>query len=311
MFNTDYLLAGKKTGSIKMGVSLAASWAWGVSIVVGMQIFQEKGLAAFAIWAVFNSLALLVFGTLALKAKNDDITLQSISGSKIVYWLGLVIQFFSILVNLTALKLAAGYIGIRQDLFMLIICAAVISYVWRGGLKASINTDLLQYGAWIILLGIALIGAKNGHVITSGLRDIGWAAWSVVLVLAAPFLDQQLWQRRFALKGETIKPFVLGSGLFAVYMVLVGLAAYYRIGGLLIGLTILMVGASTLDSAFIAVACYSERHGKLLFLVLAGLACLVLLLNIGMLEIWTTYATLRVPFAVYVVYKILKGGRHV
>lgn len=42
-------------------MSLAASWAWGTSLVVGMQIIQEKGIIPFLIWAVANSLALPLF----------------------------------------------------------------------------------------------------------------------------------------------------------------------------------------------------------------------------------------------------------
>ena len=309
MFN--YLLAGKKTGHLRMGVSLAASWAWGVSVVVGVEIFQGKGLAAFVIWAAGNSLALLLFGALALKVKTG-LTLHDVTGSKFMHGFAFAIQFFSVLANMTALKIAAIILGLPPLIFTICVCAVVIVYTWRGGLRASIETDLLQFMIWMVLLLVAVLlgdwGSNGGAISPSNFADVRWATWGAVTLLAAPFVDQQLWQRRFALKENTLKPFVVGAVCFAAYMVLVGLAAYYNVGGIVIGLVILMVAMSTLDSAFMAVACYgrgSPASSRLLALVVFAAALLFLLFDIGLLELWTFYSSLRLPVAVYVIYKIV------
>jgi len=305
----DYLLAGKKTGDVKMGVSLAASWAWGVSIVVGMQIFQEKGLAAFVIWAGGNSLALLLFGALALRVKSG-ITLRDVTSSKPIYWFAFMIQFFSVLANLTALKIAAIILGLPPLLLTICICVIAIIYTWRGGLRASIETDVLQFAIWAMLLLTAILAANNRSppVIMSSISDAGWAAWGAITLLAAPFVDQQLWQRRFALKTDSLKPFAAGATCFAAYMSLVGLAAHCNVGGIVVGLVILLVAMSTLDSAFMALACYNRRlptSGKLLALMVFVAAFLFLLLDIGLLELWTFYSSFRLPFALFVIYKII------
>lgn len=308
MFN--YLLAGKKTGHLRMGVSLAASWAWGVSVVVGVEIFQGKGLAAFVIWAAGNSLALLLFGVLALKVKGG-LTLHDVTGSKFMHGFAFAIQFFSVLANMTALKIAAAILGLPPLIFTICICAVVIAYTWRGGLKASIETDLLQFMIWmVLLLAVILLGGCSGdgrEIALSSFADVRWATWGAVTLLAAPFVDQQLWQRRFALKENTLKPFVVGAVCFAAYMVLVGFAAYHRVGGIVISLVILMVAMSTLDSAFMAVACYAKgTHalGRCLALVVFAAAFLFLLFDIGLLELWTFYSSLRLPVAAYVIYRI-------
>ena len=49
---------------VKLGVSAAASWAWGTSLIVGMEIAQTKGLAAWGIWVTANAATLAVFGVL-------------------------------------------------------------------------------------------------------------------------------------------------------------------------------------------------------------------------------------------------------
>lgn len=308
MFN--YLLAGKKMGHVRVGVSLTASWAWGVSIVVGMQVFQEKGVAAFTLWAAGNSLALLLFGVLALKVKGG-LTLHDVTGSKFMHGFAFAIQFFSVLANMTALKIAAAILGLPPLIFTICICAVVIAYIWRGGLKASIETDLLQFMIWmVLLLAVILLGGCSGdgrEIALSSFADVRWATWGAVTLIAAPFVDQQLWQRRFALRENSLKPFVVGAVCFAAYMVLVGFAAYYNVGGVVIGLVVLMVAMSTLDSAFMAVACYIKRspaRARLLALVVFAVAFLFLLLDIGLLELWTFYSSLRLPVAAYVIYRI-------
>lgn len=306
----DYLLAGKRLGHAKIGISLTASWAWGVSIVVGMEVFQEKGLAAFIVWAVGNSLALLVFGALALRVKSG-ITLKDVTGSRFMYRFAFVIQFFSALANMTALKVAAQFLGLSPLLFAACACAVAILYTWRSGLKASVETDVLQLAIWMVLLVVAIAAGKwgGGVLVTSGVPDIRWAAWGSLTLVAAPFLDQQLWQRRFALKYDSLQPFIVGSLCFAAYMVLVALAAYYRIGGVVIGLVILMVAMSTLDSAFMAIACYarkSKQQGRLLALAVFAAAFVCLLVDIRLLDLWTFYSSLRLPVAAFVVYRIFR-----
>ena len=59
----------------KICASSAASWAWGTSLIMGQQIAQQKGLIAWIIWAVCNTLTLALFGWLFNKKKiriNDN-----------------------------------------------------------------------------------------------------------------------------------------------------------------------------------------------------------------------------------------------
>ena len=47
----------KRNTTLFYAMSLAATWAWGTSLVVGMETVQTKGWIPFIIWAVANSLA--------------------------------------------------------------------------------------------------------------------------------------------------------------------------------------------------------------------------------------------------------------
>ena len=274
MFN--YLLAGKKTE--------AGKWAFPGGILGLGRVgccwhgdISGQGAGGVCHLGCRQLLALLLFGVLALKVKRAY--LHDVTGSKFMHGFAFAIQFFSVLANMTALKIAAIMLGLPPLIFTICICVVVIAYTWRGGLKASIETDLLQFMTWMaLLLAVILLGgcsSNSREIVLSGFADVRWATWGAVTLLAAPFVDQQLWQRRFALKVDSLRAFVAGAVCFAVYMILVGLAAYYNVGGIVIGLVILMVAMSTLDSAFMAVACYGRGslHPAALRLVLPRPFC--------------------------------------
>ena len=68
----DFILGNLKLGNWQKGITTAASWAWGVSVIVGIQVFQQKGIEAFAIWAALLTLAagLAVYKGTAWHAKT-------------------------------------------------------------------------------------------------------------------------------------------------------------------------------------------------------------------------------------------------
>ena len=51
-------------------MSLAASWAWGTSLVAGMEIVQTNVIIPFIIWVLANSIALPIFGIIAFRISN-------------------------------------------------------------------------------------------------------------------------------------------------------------------------------------------------------------------------------------------------
>lgn len=53
--------------SMYLGTSIAISWAWGTSLILGMEIARTQGIETFAIWATANCLTLAIFGLLYKK----------------------------------------------------------------------------------------------------------------------------------------------------------------------------------------------------------------------------------------------------
>ena len=85
---------------LTLPLSIAASWAWGTSLIVGMQIAQEKGFIAWLIWATANCLTLVLFGELT---RRGFLT-RSVFEHRVVKWMALAVQIFCLVVNLNILN---------------------------------------------------------------------------------------------------------------------------------------------------------------------------------------------------------------
>ena len=313
-----FILGSRGLGSFQMAVIIAASWAWGVSVIVGMQVFQNRGLASFAIWAAVNSLTLLLFGYLSSLTRRDAIKLADVLPARLekpYILITYLIQFFSMLVNMTAIKLALSMLG-YGGYWWLVLSALIFSGVVLWGFTHASRGNIAKFVIWMALLVTTICVSGNGLVVKqSGPGDISWALYGALILFCAPVLDQQMWQRRAAFKADGLRPFAGASALFGVYMLLVALAAGMGYGGVIIALVILLVAGSTLASAVSAVSTFHRdtktARVSMLLAFSAAAACMVLSLSV--LQIWTIYGSLRIPFALVAFFVILttKNRRYV
>lgn len=306
-----YLYGNLKLTTWQQGITIAASWAWGVSVIVGMSVFQERGLAAFAIWAFANSITLALVGWLFAKLPLNVNKLSEAMPAwakwpyvAIVY----VIQFFSVLVNITAIKTAFKMIGYSYLWMPFALFLAVGVFVW--GFNHVAKGNLVKYTIWIILLALMAtsILAGNAQVKVSSTQDVNWALYSALILLCAPILDHQMWQRRAAFMISKPAPFVAASMFFALYMVLIGAVAATGGGGIIIVAVILLVAGSTLASALSAITCQHNSVAKsrtaLAIVFIFALICTVF--NFSVLQLWVAYGSLRIPFAIIAIVAILR-----
>lgn len=85
---------------IYLGTSIAISWAWGTSLILGMEIARTKGLESFFIWATANCLTLSVFGILYKKG----ILRSEVLGQKVVKILANLVQVFCLIIQLCSVN---------------------------------------------------------------------------------------------------------------------------------------------------------------------------------------------------------------
>lgn len=285
-----------------LGSSASASWAWGTSLIMGQQIAQEKGLIAWIIWAVCNTLTLALFGWLY---KKGYIT-KEFCEKRFIKIVAIIIQLFCLLVQLNFIN----------NQFNILTGDATISYfitagigvlftliVFNKGLKTSVRTDVFQ---WLIAIGAILVIIAIGFISNTGIQEfaqttsggIMWGVWSGLVLFAGPIGDVQHWQRAEADKSK--KAYYLGAVLFGLYMLLILGMAFFKFSpvmNIILLIAVLCITTSTIDS--IAVALH-EIGDKTTGTMIALVMCVtyIVFVKIGMIEMWSSFGIIRVAFAI-------------
>lgn len=283
-----------------IGISLAASWAWGVSLLVALAIIEGKGLIPFGIWAGMNILAIPVFGYVIRKLDH----LQTQINNGLLKMFMIVVQLFSMWVQMQALYEAGVMAGMgpySAKIFAVITGLFFVFAILKGGLKLSMLTDQVQWG--ITLLGLVILiimGIINGESQTliagNTPQNMSWAWYTVLILFCGPFVDLQGWQRaKVALKEKAYKSFRYAGYAFAIYMFMILIFAFFaRSSSMNIILLIVafMVATSTLDSNSAALQELGEKWGFILGFVAA--ATWPLVVKYGIVGLWTFVGTWRI-----------------
>lgn len=288
--------------NIKMGLSIAFSWAWASSLVIGQSIAIDRGIIPFLIWAIANTLTLGLFGVLFKKG----IFTERIFKNKTFKTFAIVIQAFCLIINLNILNQLIGnyWLTTAIGLFFILL-------MYPRGLLASVLTDQVQgIITFTMLLGIIAVGIftgaeVSGHIINSD-GGVLWALWSACILLTSPFGDVQMWQRARVNSGG----FWWATGFFGLYMVLIFIMSLFEFNGIMTALLLvacLAVTTSTVDS--IAVAMH-EVSNKRVGTPLAVFLCLFwgVFKEMGIVELWSTIGVYRVAFCVTVLFFAIKGA---
>ena len=290
---------------MKLSLSIAASWAWGTSLIVGMQIAQQKGLIAWGIWAGANCLTLALFGALT----RSGFLSRRVFESKWIKWSAIGIQIFCLIIQLNILNTIALQMGagpVAAYLFATTIGVIFTLWMYRHGLRMSILTDKYQAlftGAVLLaIIGIALgMGVPTIEHTESSLSDIAWGVWSACILFAGPIGDIQHYQR--AEVAGKANSYSMAAGLFAIYMGLVLTMSFFEfnffMNSLLI-LAVVFVTSSTIDS--IAVALH-EIANKKVGTAVALFVCFFwgLFASMGIIDLWSKAGVFRVVFALLIV----------
>lgn len=293
-----------------LGTSIAISWAWGTSLILGMQIAQQKGLEAFLIWAIANCLTLGIFGILY----KQKIIFPRVLDQRIVQIFTSLIQCFCLIIQLKILNETLLNFTTPLNSYLLTAGFGCILTIWmyKRGLSASIFTDLFQGILTISLLIISLIYCWNQGIETipstySSGSDILWGIWSACILLCGIMTDIQHWQRAEVNKDG--HAFEAATLFFALYLLCVLLLSKFKFDSTLNTLllfTVIGVTTSTIDS--IAVALHRNFGRKLGTLIGLGI-CLSfgLLIQLSVLSIWSYFGVIRVGLACYILYWCYKN----
>lgn len=284
-------------------MSMAASWAWGTSLIVGMGIVQDRGIIPFVIWAVANSLSLPLFGFIAFKIKNLD----AIMKTKPIMLFTTAVQCFCLWIQMNAIYEILTKYNIAGDLTAKIVAIAIavifLFGLFKNGLMRNVSTDQPIWSiCYIGMVAIAIIGFVSGNgfqsiPLVNSNEDISWALYTCIVLFSGPIMDIQNWQlARKVYAEKRMKSYYLAGLLFAIYMALVFVLAYLnfnRAMDIIMVLVIVCVATSTINNAIVGV---QEIAGRKVGFGIAAL-CIVswqIVIPMGVMGLWLTMGTARI-----------------
>ena len=292
----------KKRSTFMYAMSLAASWAWGTSLVVGMQTVQSKGLIPFLIWAIANSLAIPLFGFIAYRIPN----LEKVVNSKVVMIFTTIVSVFCLWIQLNAIYQYLCNLEFMTELVAKIIAMSVILIMtvalYKDGLVKSIFLDNPLWSlCYVLLLILVILGFATNverHTIVNftDKSQISWALNSCLILFSGPVMCIQNWQMAEKLKSENkMKAHYLAGVLFAIYMAFVGVLANFKFTGIMnviLILIVLCVALSTADAAIVGIQKIANKKWGTAISLLA-IASWNWVIPMGVMGLWTTMGNMR------------------
>lgn len=255
-----FLLSNRNVGFLLGAISVATAWIWAPALFVASQKAFEQGIPGLFWFTLPNALALVLFAFLASRMKkifNRGYTLPEYIKTRfdkkmqIIYMIAIfVIQIYAVILQVTAALLLLNYItGIDKTVLILILGFIILSLSLIKGFCSSLVIDVIK-AIFIAVVGIVIIpwtihqsgGIQN---ILQGLGGISGNFRNIfdlkvalafgipisVSLLSGVVVDQQQWQRAFAMKDKIAKKsFLLGAVFFAFVPLLLGIIGFAAAG---------------------------------------------------------------------------------
>lgn len=201
----QFNMGGRKVGWIRL--TFGVFTVVGAGELVGVTAFTKSvGLFSFTLFiGIAIGALILAFGTRAAHKLAGEKKFQSLPDF-VAYRYGRISSLLTALVNVSALgallliQFAIGGVALAHLLSInpvytiLLLAGVVAAYVWLGGLKAILITDVVQGTAMFLFLGflflvtIVIVGPQRGPNVGLTVPSLGQvlgepAAWQFVLVL--------------------------------------------------------------------------------------------------------------------------------
>ncbi len=241
---TDFLLAGRKLGTVLCAAAMAATHFGGGALMGGASYGFEHGLSG-AWYGISTGIGLLLlalltagrFRALALYTVPD--VLAARYGGRTVRLLGALLSLMALVgilaAQVNAARGAFSIIGLEGPEAAVAATLVFIAYTTFGGLWAAVISDVVQIaiaGAGVVIAGAVVLhrsGGLDGLQATLAAKDVGegyfsltGAGPSLILWLLLPtvmytLIGQDFYQRLFAARSARVaRRGALFGGLFLI-----------------------------------------------------------------------------------------------
>ena len=259
-----FFVAKRELNPLQGAMSTGAAWMWAPGMFISAQQAYQNGLVGLFWFCIGNFLSLIFFSWFANRLRNKKPDGFTISGylkekfSKRVQGL-FMIELGMLAICSFAINVLAGsksvevLTGMSYHTVSFILAAIALTYTIRGGLKASVVTEIFKLT--VLVLGLAVIvpwaisSAGGWGIVDLGLGGItgngrsiigtefalgvfmGFGFSTAIGHMGAPWGDNAFYQRAFAVrKGAVIKSFVGGAFIFIITPLLTGLLGFTAAG---------------------------------------------------------------------------------
>ena len=221
--NDDYYLMGRSLSYFQLALTLLATQLGGGTLIGAAQEAYQKGWIVL-LYPLGNCLGFCFLG-IKFGGKLRDLNISTIAeifekiySSRPLRYIASSLSIIALFFILTAMVIAARFffasMGLENPLIFIIFWSILIAYTVMGGLKAVVNTDILQALFIIGSIAIAFFSIKFTSIsmplpeITTsfGFSKVPWIGW-LFMPLLFTLIEQDMGQRCFAAKNSRIIPF--------------------------------------------------------------------------------------------------------
>lgn len=300
----------KQNPTLYYAMSIAATWAGVGSLMCGITMAQDYGIAPFLVWALGNTLACVLFGIFApmiprLRDVFRSKPMHVIVGLMCVFQIWLSMNGIQAIFESTILPENFGmYLAYALAAFFLILLI-------KFGMIRNVLTDNMSWAAvygLALLLTIAAIIYSHGNMnaLSWGLNvpDMKVGINKCLLLLPGAFLypyffeilDYNDQNGDGTKKVNVRRAFILGGLLFGAYLIFTFLLAWTNFSPALNiakAILITLVAVSTLSSFLYSVyITFGRKVG--LAVNIASVALWQFLIPLGVMGVWTLMSQIRI-----------------
>jgi Na+/proline symporter len=299
---SSFLVARREIGGFAGAMSVSAAWAWAPAMFISAQMAYQNGIAGLFWFTLGNFFTLIIFSFFVKKIRDqqpEGFTLAGYVREKfstrvqniflIELWMLAICAFaINVLAGSRALETITG---IDYNIATLALAAMALLYTLRGGLKASVITEMFKISvlwlgvlilvpwAWTAAGGLEVVAAGLGGITGQGNTIFGneFALGVFMAVglsttlghLGAPWGDNGFYQRGFAIRRDRIVPAFIGGAFLFVFIPLMIGSLGFMAAGMNLEIPKNLVGMTTVLSVGAVLPNWAVL--LLLFMLFAGL----------------------------------------
>ena len=259
-----FFVAKRELNGIQGAMSTGAAWMWAPGMFIAAQQAYVNGVAGLFWFCIGNFLALIFFSWFAKRLRERKPNGFTISGYLREKFSGrvqklLVIELSVLAMCSFAINVLAGsksvevLTGMNYHWVSIILACIALAYAMRGGLKASVITEMFKLSVLVVGLFILVpwaVSAGGGwSVVDIGLGGqtgngtaifgtefalgvfMGFGFMTALGHMGAPWGDNAFYQRAFAIQKNKVMPaFIGGAFIFILTPLLTGVLGFLAAG---------------------------------------------------------------------------------